>query len=182
MQRREGTRTQEKGEVSEDSRSTTNRVREQELRAWAFQRWASVELKKSNLTRVARCRVELYNARSFGLQPHAVDATHRHKELGTLGERDRSQHRLRVGAKLTMPGLKRIKARAWVLACVMATLPMMSVVFTLPITLVMLRVSDAFVCAVISRSSLNMLTWSLVCRLSVRLSMPLSASLHVIAT
>ena len=80
-----------------------------------------------------------------------------------------------------MPGLKRKKARAWVLACVMATLPMMSVVFTLPTTFVMLRALDAFVCAVISGSSLTTLA-SLVCRLSVRLSMPLSVSLHVIAT
>ena len=37
-----------------------------------------------------------------------------------------------------------------VLACVMAILPLMLVVFTLPTTLVMLGASDAFVMAVIS--------------------------------
>jgi len=68
----------------------------------------------------------------------------------------------------------------WVLACVMATLPLMSVVFTLPITLVMLRASDAFVMAVISGKTPT--CPSSVCRHSVRLSMPLSASLQVIAT
>lgn len=68
----------------------------------------------------------------------------------------------------------------WVLACVMGTLPLMSVVFTLPITLVMLRASDAFVMAVISDKTPT--CPSPVCRLSVRLSIPLSASLQVIAT
>ena len=68
----------------------------------------------------------------------------------------------------------------WVLACVMATLPLMSVEFTLPTTLVMLGASDAFVMAVISGKTPT--CPSPVCRLSVRLSMPLSASLQVIAT
>jgi hypothetical protein len=68
----------------------------------------------------------------------------------------------------------------WVLACVMATLPLMSVEFTLPTTLVMLRASDAFVMAVISGKTPT--CPSSVCRHSVRLSMPLSASLQVIAT
>ena len=62
----------------------------------------------------------------------------------------------------------------------MAALPLMLVVFTLPTTLVMLGASDAFVMAVISGRTP---TWPLpVCKLSARLSMPLSASLHVIAT
>ena len=62
----------------------------------------------------------------------------------------------------------------------MATLPLMLVVFTLPTTLVMLGASDAFVMAVISGKTP---TCPLpVFRLSARLSMPLSASLHVIAT
>ena len=70
-----------------------------------------------------------------------------------------------------------------VLACVMATLPLISVVFTLPTTLVMLGASEAFVRAVISGSASRMPACpSPVCRLSVSLSMPLSASLHVIAT
>ena len=65
----------------------------------------------------------------------------------------------------------------------MATLPLMSVVFTLPTTLVMLGASEAFVRAVISGSASRMPACpSPVCRLSVSLSMPLSASLHVIAT
>ena len=62
----------------------------------------------------------------------------------------------------------------------MATLPLMSVVFTLPTMLVMLRASEAFVMVVISGKT--PVCPSPVCRLSVRLSMPLSASLHVIAT
>tara|TARA_B100000768_G_scaffold116549_1_gene107859 strand:+ start:401 stop:571 length:171 start_codon:yes stop_codon:yes gene_type:complete len=56
----------------------------------------------------------------------------------------------------------------------------MLVVFTLPTTLVMLGASDAFVVAVIrGRTPTCPLP---VFRLSARLSMPLSASLHVIAT
>ena len=67
-----------------------------------------------------------------------------------------------------------------VLTCVIATLPLMLVVFTLPTTLVMLGKSDAFVVAVIrGRTPTCPLP---VFRLSARLSMPLSASLHVIAT
>ena len=68
----------------------------------------------------------------------------------------------------------------WDLACVMATLPLMSVVFTLPTMLVMSGASDAFVMAVISGKT--PVCPLLAYRLSVRLSMPLSASLHVITT
>ena len=83
----------------------------------------------------------------------------------------------------TTLGFKWNKGSGWVLACVMVTLPLMSVVFTLPTTLVMLRAMDAFVWAVISGSSSNTLPCpSVVCTASVRLSMPLSVSLHVIAT
>ena len=46
---------------------------------------------------------------------------------------------------MTTLGFERNKGSGWVLACVMVTLPLMSVVFTLPTTLVMLRASDAFV-------------------------------------